>query len=335
VSLPYEIVILDVGGANLVLPFTRSGQADPEQLGGISRAAGGNQYTSLIAEYMVVPLVSAPVPSATFAQVKAMFALGAQINCQGGAAGNVFEGYPGVVKCSGKVTGEIVPGTTDGTGRPLWIINLTLTEVGTAFGGVSATTLFLLTSVDSPDTTDPDTYVSTPAGSYPGDASDELHTPRRNEPVSGRLAQSVDAGYRLVERAGERGDRVRHAVGAPRDADERRLLGVERVGDHGHDGEDLPGPRRRRGRLRHHRGTVVHELRGRLARRRRTATLASTASVNLVLAQDDRFLVEIYPQLQLQAGQADNGQRQVISTGTVPGPRPLPVLGIGGLITAA
>jgi hypothetical protein len=35
------------------------------------------------------------------------------------------------------------------------------------------------------------------------------------------------------------------------------------------------------------------------------------------------------------AGQADNGQRQVISYGAVPGPRPLPVLGIGGLITSA
>jgi hypothetical protein len=58
---------------------------------------------------MVVPLVSAPMPSRTYAQVKTMFRLGAQIDCQGGAAGNVFEGYAGIVKCSGKVTGEMVP----------------------------------------------------------------------------------------------------------------------------------------------------------------------------------------------------------------------------------
>jgi hypothetical protein len=334
VSLPYEIVILDVGGANLVLPFTRSGQADPEQLGGISRAAGGNQYTSLIAEYMVVPLVSAPVPSATFAQVKAMFALGAQINCQGGAAGNVFEGYPGVVKCSGKVTGEIVPGTTDGTGRPLWIINLTLTEVGTAFGGVSATTLFLLTSVDSPDTTDPDTYVSTPAGSYPGDATMSFTLLAGTSlSVGGSLNPSTPdiAWLSVPVNAGI-------AFGMPWVRLETQMSGVYsgssvwaimdmmakiyQVRDDGAGGFDvIAGPWST-----NYAGVSLGGG---------TATLASTASVNLVLAQDDRFLVEIYPQLQLQAGQADNGQRQVISTGTVPGPRPLPVLGIGGLITAA
>jgi hypothetical protein len=70
VTAPWEIVVLDVGGADLALPFQRAGQADPEQLGGIGRAYAGNQYSSIIAEFMVIPLVSGRITSTLYAQLK-------------------------------------------------------------------------------------------------------------------------------------------------------------------------------------------------------------------------------------------------------------------------
>jgi hypothetical protein len=145
-TLPYEIVVLDVGGAALVYPWMRAGQADPDQLGGVSRAYAGNQYTSVVAEFMNVPLVSQHRTATEYAAVKTLFAKGAQVPCQG----KVFNPVTGVVVCSGKVTGEMEPGNVDASGEPLWTINLTLSEVDNADTADVAPAGLYLTNVVSP-----------------------------------------------------------------------------------------------------------------------------------------------------------------------------------------
>jgi hypothetical protein len=146
--LAYEIVTLDVGGAALVYPWTRAGQADPELVGGISRAYAGNQYTSIIAEFEVVPLVSQHRTSAEYGALKTLFAKGAQVPCQG----KVFNPRTAeIITCSGKVTGEMEPGFVDDDGEPLWTVNLTLTEADNDDTAITASVAIYLSNVASPD----------------------------------------------------------------------------------------------------------------------------------------------------------------------------------------
>lgn len=165
-TLPYEIVILDVGGSPLVYPWSRAGQADPELVGGISRAYAGNQYTSIAAEFDVIPLVSQHRTSAEYGAVKTLFAKGAQVVCQG----KVFNPrVADLITCSGKVTGEMEPGFVGDDGEPLWTISLTLTEADNNDTQPTALATIYLSNATSPldgaallATADVD--ASTPAG---------------------------------------------------------------------------------------------------------------------------------------------------------------------------
>lgn len=326
-TLPYELVVLDVGGTNLVLPFMRAGQAEPEQIGAVSRAYAGNQYSSIVAEFMVLPLVSMHRSAAEFAAVKAMFAKGAQVSCQGG---KLFTPLTGVVTCSGKVTGEIEPGNVGSDGEPLWTINLTLTEVGTALAGTPQTTNFLLTSVTSPD--DGTAKVSTPAGSYPGDTGSGITLGTALTPptavcptVPGVVASvSREAAHLSVPLA------AGMALGPPRIQIEygvvdsvvwatssfRAELSLVRGG------LTVAGP-------------WSSQWQGMGVLTGGTASLTfGGISLVLPLQDGDRFLIEWFARVGLECGQSDNGQRPFIYVGAVPGPRPNPTLYIGGVITA-
>lgn len=146
-SLGYVLEI-DVGGAGIRLDnWERAGQADPEQSGGVSRAYAGNEYSSVVAEFMKVPLVSGPVSTADYAQVDAIFARGAQVPCRGDA----FKGRTDTITCSGKLTAEMVPGGIDDTGAPLWVMNLLLSEVDNAGTAIATDATIYLAVGDSPD----------------------------------------------------------------------------------------------------------------------------------------------------------------------------------------
>jgi len=321
-TAPYEIVILDVGGTNLVVPFRRAGQSEPEQLGAVGRAYAGNQYSSVFAEYMVVPLTSAPISAATYAQIKALFALGAQVDCQGGAAGNVFEGYPGIVKCSAKITGEMQ------TAGNRWVINITLTEVGVAFSGVALSTLFLLTSVDSPDSSDPSVRLSTPDGFYPGDASSGIDLLSGvTVPTGGSVAPTTpEISWLSVPL------NAAVASGVPYVRLEAAMTGV-------YSGTTVWAIMDVMAKIYQMRGASViagpfSTNYGGVGLGGSVIVLSASSAVVLSLQTGDQFLVELYPRLALQPGQSDNSQRQSIAFGTIPGPRPMPILGIGGIITS-
>lgn len=331
----YEIVVLDVGGANLAIPFQRAGQADPETVGGISRAYAGNQYSSIIEEFMVVPLVSTRVSSATHAAVKAMFARGAEVPCQAGSAGNVFNGETGVITCSGKLTADMVPGGIDSTGQPLWILNLTLTEVGTALPGTPQTTLFLLTSVTSPS--DGTAKVSTPNGSYPGDAGSGLTLGAGLTPPT--AACSTPPAPPVLPAVVESATReAAHlslplapgmAFGAPRIQIEYGIvdsvvwstssfmakLSLKRAG------ATVAGP-------------WSSQWQGMGVLVSGTALLTFGVSLVLPIESGDQFLIEWFARVGLECGQADNAERPFIYVGAVPGPRPNPLLIIGGDLVA-
>jgi hypothetical protein len=52
------------------------------------------------------------------------------------------------------------------------------------------------------------------------------------------------------------------------------------------------------------------------------------------IATGDQLLIEFYSTIDLQPLQSDNGQRQFIDYGMVPGPRQPPRLVIGGNLTS-
>lgn len=117
-----SVLILDVGGANLAVDCERAGHAAPRKVGG-GRLYGfaGVETSSTRFEAMVVPVVLAPLPSATVATIRAMFALGEQVPC----SGDVFNKGDVTIICSGKISDQL----HDTSDR--WTVNLTLFEVGT------------------------------------------------------------------------------------------------------------------------------------------------------------------------------------------------------------
>ena len=125
------VLTVDVGGTPLTLACQRGGHAPPRRVGNVHTGQGPEE-SSVRAELMVVPIVTVPIPNATYATLKALFALGAQRTCQG----DIFNNDGNYIICSGKITGEFRE-TAD-----TWIVNLTLFEVGNA-----------ITDVTSPDDT--------------------------------------------------------------------------------------------------------------------------------------------------------------------------------------
>lgn len=110
---------LDVGVTNLVVDCQKAGHAAPRKVGGDrSYAFGGAETASTRGEMMVVPVVLAPLPTATVSTIRGLFALGKQVPC----SGDVFN-RSGTITCSGMITDELRE-TQDS-----WIVSLTLYEI--------------------------------------------------------------------------------------------------------------------------------------------------------------------------------------------------------------
>jgi hypothetical protein len=311
---------LDVGGPNeMDLDCERGGHAAPRKVGGKGNSASGSEWSQIRAELMVVPFVTAPLPWDTIATIRSLFALGARVNC----AGDVFN-KPGTIVCSGTITDDLHETGDRGT------VNGTLYEIAATPTYTPATTLFLLTSVESPDSGgDPTILVSTPDGSYPGD------TPSNADLLSGITVVSTalvdpttpDLSFLSVPlNAGL-------ITGVPYVQFETAMTGV-------FSGTTVWAVMDVMAKIYQMRGASIIAgpfstgyagvgLGGGLA------TLTASGSVILTIQTGDQMLVELYPRLQLQPLQSDNGQRQSVDFGAVPGPRPLPLLVVGGNLTSA
>lgn len=329
----WEIVVLGVGGVALTIPFQRAGQADREMTGAVSRAYAGNQYSSIAQEFMVIPLVSAPITSTVYAQVKALFAKGAQVACQAGSAGNVFEGVTSIITCSGKVTGEMIPGLVGTDNRPMWTLNLTLTEVGSGITSTAPEVNFLLTSVTSPDLAG--ALVSTPAGSYAGDAGTGASMfaggtpPTASCPTVPGTIYSGAAEKKWLSVPLQSG----YAVGIPRIRVEA-TGGSATVWQHQSTLAKLY-LRRGAGAGVNIAGPWTSGYVGSLgALGYSVQYFEFTDRLNLLLQAGDRFYIELWSRLALNCGQTDDASRQFIYYGAVPGPRQNPVLILSGDIVA-
>lgn len=113
------VLTLDVGGAALSVDCEKGGHAPPRKVGGDRQYAfPGTENPTTLLELMVVPVILAPLPTATVATIRAMFALGAQVPC----SGDVFN-KAGTIVCSGSITDELHE-----TGDR-WTLTLTLYEI--------------------------------------------------------------------------------------------------------------------------------------------------------------------------------------------------------------
>jgi hypothetical protein len=139
-----SVLTLDVGGAALSVNCERAGHAASRLVGGGRVFAfSGAESPGTRGEAMVVPVVLAPLPSATVATIRAMFALGAQVPC----AGDVFNNGGGTSDWCATITDELHE-TAD-----RWTVSMTLYEVEPSAVSTPITTLIYLmppTSVDDP-----------------------------------------------------------------------------------------------------------------------------------------------------------------------------------------
>jgi hypothetical protein len=320
-----SVLTIDVGGANeMSVDCQRAGHTTPRRVGQKQSPGSGSELPYQIrAEFMVVPVVLTRLPNATVAILRDLFSLGRQVNC----AGDVFVNGGGTAKWSGKITDELAV-TADET-----TVSMTLFECGAASDYTPASTLFLLTSVDSPDSSDPTVYVSTPDGSYPSDTSTAFDllagttvttggslnptTPDRSF-LSVELNAGVVTGTPYVQmETAMTGIYSGTSVWATMDV----MAKIYQVRPDGMGGFTIiAGP------FSTNYGGV--SVGGGVIR------LDASSAVVLALATHDRMLVELYPRLALQPATADNTQRQTVWQGAVPGPRSNPVLGVGGVITS-
>lgn len=133
------VLTVDVGGSPLSLDCERGGHAAPRRVGPKTVGNSGAEESSIRGELMVIPLVLAPLPTATLNTLRALFALGAQVPC----SGDIFN-TPGTITCSGTITDQLHE-----TGDR-WTANLTLYEVGTTLTYTPATATIYLSPGDSP-----------------------------------------------------------------------------------------------------------------------------------------------------------------------------------------
>lgn len=318
------VLTFDVGGPNeMDVECERGGHAAPRKVGARGYPASGSEFSQVRAELMVVPFVLAPLPWTQIATIRSMFALAKRVNC----AGDLFN-KPGTIVCSGTITDELHTTADRGT------VSGTLFEIGSATSYTPATTRFLLTSVDSPDSSDPTVYLSTPDGSYPGDADTSFDllsgssvTPSGGSlnpttPDLSSLSVALNAGIAtgilsVQFETSMTGIYSGTTVWATMDV----MAKISQVRDDGMGGFDvIAGP--------FSTGYAGVSPGGGVA------TISTTSAVVLALQTGDRMLVDFYPRLALQPLASDNSQRQRISFGAVPGPRSNPVLIVGGVITS-
>jgi hypothetical protein len=132
---------IDVGGGSQMdLYCEKAGHAAPRRVGSKGFSASGSEHSQIRAEPMVVPVILAPLPTATIATIRGLFALGAHVACRG----DVFNNANATTVCSGTITDELhITGDR-------WTANLTLYEIGTTLGYTPTQTIVYLTNVVSP-----------------------------------------------------------------------------------------------------------------------------------------------------------------------------------------
>jgi hypothetical protein len=114
------VLTIDVGGAEeMTLDCEKGGHAAPRKVGQRVYGFAGVETSSERAELMVVPVILAPLPTATVSTIRALFALGAQVPCEG----DIFNRPGEEIVCSGKITDELHEV------GDRWTVNLTLYEV--------------------------------------------------------------------------------------------------------------------------------------------------------------------------------------------------------------
>jgi hypothetical protein len=123
-----SILTVDVGGANeMDVDCERAGHAPPRVVGEKRYTAAGRERSMEKAELQTVPVVIRNLQQQDARTVRALFANGAQVVCNG----VVFNNGLADVICSGEITDEAEVGTDDGDDL-YWIINITLSEVRNA-----------------------------------------------------------------------------------------------------------------------------------------------------------------------------------------------------------
>lgn len=116
-----SLLTFDVGGANeTVIPFVRAGNSERRTVGKRRYAFAGNERSMIDVEYIVASVVLVALPAATAAVIRALFANGAQVNCEG----DLFNNSNATIVCSGEITDEME------VGGAYWNLSITLTEVG-------------------------------------------------------------------------------------------------------------------------------------------------------------------------------------------------------------
>lgn len=120
-----SLLTLDVGGANeMDVRVTSAGHAEPREVGSPRRVTfNGRLRSTQRAELMKVPLLLYPASATDAATIRAMFAGGAQVWCNG----EVFNNGLVDVLCSGEITDELIAGLV--IADDPWVVSLTLFEV--------------------------------------------------------------------------------------------------------------------------------------------------------------------------------------------------------------
>lgn len=123
-----SILTLDVGGAGEIdVDCESAGHAPPRIVGEKRYTALGRERSFIKAELMNVPVVIRNLTQLDVRAVRALFANGAHVVCNG----EVFNNGLADITCSGEITDEAEVGTEAGNNL-YWIINLTLSEVRNA-----------------------------------------------------------------------------------------------------------------------------------------------------------------------------------------------------------
>lgn len=122
-----SVLTLDVGGLDLVVECESAGHASPRVVGERRYTALGRERSMERAELMVVPVVIRNLTQLTVRAVRALFANGAEVVCNG----IVFNNALADVICAGEITDEAEVGTEDGDDL-YWVVTITLREVRNA-----------------------------------------------------------------------------------------------------------------------------------------------------------------------------------------------------------
>jgi hypothetical protein len=297
---------------------------------GVRRAKSGMAMNGTRGGARGWSMTLAPIPEATYATLVANTINNKFVTC----TGDFLSGVP--TTCWVVITNAAYykPNALVGMHR---IVSLEIREVAPAMSLAAIVPVdFLLTSVDSPDSADPDTYIASIApvvgdaatsflclvgagGTDLDDGVGGFPTAYSAIPERSWLTHELDDGL-LVGRPSFRFTGTQMYPGAYTGTTIWRLmsskvrlyhwrLGVTTfLGETNYGGVSLGG-----GEL--------------------NLTLNNTLAVPILLA--DRLLLEVHSRLALQNAAADNGQRQQIAHGAVPGPlRPAIMTAYGTLVAA-